>query len=80
MSQSYQQGTGVRFEITRRIGGGSFGEIFLGISPENEKVWLSLYYLIIIELHYFQNKKINFTIYIFRLLLSLKNKMQKFLS
>ena len=31
-------GTGVRFEITRRIGGGSFGEIFLGISPENEKV------------------------------------------
>jgi hypothetical protein len=38
MSQSYQQGTGVRFEITRRIGGGSFGEIFLGISPENEKV------------------------------------------
>ena len=33
-------GTGVRYEISRRIGGGSFGEIFLGLSPTDEKVFI----------------------------------------
>lgn len=27
-----------RYHITRRIGGGSFGEIYLGIAPNAEKV------------------------------------------
>ena len=27
-----------RYRITRRIGGGSFGEIYLGIGPNEEKV------------------------------------------
>lgn len=27
-----------KYRITRRIGGGSFGEIYLGIGPSNEKV------------------------------------------
>ena len=27
-----------KYRITRRIGGGSFGEIYLGIGPNNEKV------------------------------------------
>ncbi len=27
-----------KYRITRRIGGGSFGEIYMGIGPNNEKV------------------------------------------
>ena len=27
-----------KYRITRRIGGGSFGEIYMGIGPTNEKV------------------------------------------
>ena len=27
-----------KYRITRRIGGGSFGEIYLGVGPSNEKV------------------------------------------
>ena len=27
-----------KYRITRRIGGGSFGEIYMGIGPSNEKV------------------------------------------
>lgn len=27
-----------KYRVTRRIGGGSFGEIFLGIGPSGEKV------------------------------------------
>jgi hypothetical protein len=27
-----------RYHISRRIGGGSFGEIYLGVGPSNEKV------------------------------------------
>jgi casein kinase 1 delta/casein kinase I family protein HRR25 len=29
-----------KYRITRRIGGGSFGEIFLGVGPSGEKVKL----------------------------------------
>lgn len=28
---------GQKYQISRRIGGGSFGEIFLGVGPNNEK-------------------------------------------
>lgn len=31
-----------KYRITRRIGGGSFGEIYMGIGPNNEKVLLLL--------------------------------------
>lgn len=27
-----------KYRITRRIGGGSFGEIYMGVGPNNEKV------------------------------------------
>ena len=27
-----------KFRLTRRIGGGSFGEIYMGVGPANEKV------------------------------------------
>ena len=30
-----------KYRITRRIGGGSFGEIYMGIGPNNEKVCLT---------------------------------------
>jgi len=29
---------GNKYRITRRIGGGSFGEIYMGVGPNNEKV------------------------------------------
>jgi hypothetical protein len=31
-----------KYRITRRIGGGSFGEIYLGVGPSGEKVLSSL--------------------------------------
>lgn len=31
-----------KYRITRRIGGGSFGEIYMGIGPNNEKVQISV--------------------------------------
>jgi hypothetical protein len=39
---------GQRYQISKRIGGGSFGEIFLGIGPNNEKVVLCINKLFII--------------------------------
>ena len=27
-----------KFRIAKRIGGGSFGEIYMGVGPDNEKV------------------------------------------
>lgn len=32
-----------KYRITRRIGGGSFGEIYMGIGPNNEKVRFQVY-------------------------------------
>ena len=29
---------GQKYQISKRIGGGSFGEIYLGVGPSNEKV------------------------------------------
>ena len=29
-----------KYRITKRIGGGSFGEIYMGVGPNNEKVLL----------------------------------------
>ena len=31
---------GQKYQISRRIGGGSFGEIYLGVGPNSEKVSL----------------------------------------
>lgn len=28
-----------KYRITRRIGGGSFGEIYMGVGPNNEKAY-----------------------------------------
>lgn len=32
-----------KYRITRRIGGGSFGEIYLGVGPSGEKVEIILF-------------------------------------
>lgn len=32
-----------KYRITRRIGGGSFGEIYMGVGPNNEKVTAPLF-------------------------------------
>jgi hypothetical protein len=29
-----------KYRVTRRIGGGSFGEIYLGVGPSGEKVFI----------------------------------------
>lgn len=36
-----------RYRITRRIGGGSFGEIYLGIGPNEEKVGLPTFFYLL---------------------------------
>ena len=36
---------GQKYQISRRIGAGSFGEIFLGIGPNFEKVYTYRYIL-----------------------------------
>ena len=33
-----------KYRITRRIGGGSFGEIYMGVGPNNEKVCFLVIY------------------------------------
>ena len=38
-----------KYRITRRIGGGSFGEIYLGIGPNNEKVSMNRFQTLLLE-------------------------------
>ena len=66
-------GTGVRYEISRRIGGGSFGEIFLGLSPTDEKVFIWILHIFVL-LH--DTNIINYFLY--RLLLNSKSKVVKY--
>ena len=37
-----------KYRITKRIGGGSFGEIYMGVGPNNEKVKSHFNYLSVI--------------------------------
>jgi hypothetical protein len=45
-----------KYRITRRIGGGSFGEIYLGVGPSGEKVKNEKLYLSTIIMKITNNK------------------------